>query len=400
MGTIKYTGNHIGVTAMCKSNKHKYGFTLIELLVVISIIAILASILFPVFARAREKSRQTTCTSNLRQVCASMLIYAQDHEETIPSTNDVWNTVNSDPKILICPTKSSMPNGYVFFKPIAGTSIGKYANPSETWTFADAAAAAVSNLATLPSDIEDRHSGKCTASFLDGHISTTRANLLNYLPPNPPDGYEARWALDGNGDDETSKLTGTANGVKFARYLYGSAAGVFDGNTANISLTPGVAVGNMPGFTVSAWIFPTSVNTKDRTILYIRKGDNSGTRFTLRLVNGTGLMRCFTCPTDDDAKMFDSSTVAPIPIYTWTQVAATIDFPTKTMKLYVNGNLSNTYIYGAADTFTGFVNTTPANMYIGAGDNAGTNAFKGQIDEAILYKRALTPAEVMALFVI
>jgi prepilin-type N-terminal cleavage/methylation domain-containing protein len=47
---------------------NRHGFTLIELLVVIAIIAILAAILFPVFARAREKARQTTCTSNQRQI--------------------------------------------------------------------------------------------------------------------------------------------------------------------------------------------------------------------------------------------------------------------------------------------------------------------------------------------
>ncbi|MEI6521594.1 MAG: prepilin-type N-terminal cleavage/methylation domain-containing protein, partial [bacterium] len=57
------------------------GFTLIELLVVIAIIAILAAILFPVFARAREKARQTTCTNNQRQIATTLLMYAQDHEE-------------------------------------------------------------------------------------------------------------------------------------------------------------------------------------------------------------------------------------------------------------------------------------------------------------------------------
>ncbi|MDR3707990.1 MAG: DUF1559 domain-containing protein [Capsulimonadaceae bacterium] len=61
------------------------GFTLIELLVVIAIIAILAAILFPVFARAREKGRQSVCTSNLRQLGVATLSYAQDYDEIFPS---------------------------------------------------------------------------------------------------------------------------------------------------------------------------------------------------------------------------------------------------------------------------------------------------------------------------
>ncbi len=60
--------------------QHK-GFTLIELLVVIAIIAILAAILFPVFARAREKARQTSCLSNLKQLGLADLMYAQDYDE-------------------------------------------------------------------------------------------------------------------------------------------------------------------------------------------------------------------------------------------------------------------------------------------------------------------------------
>jgi len=56
------------------------GFTLIELLVVIAIIAILAAILFPVFAKAREKARQASCASNLKQVGVAALMYAQDYD--------------------------------------------------------------------------------------------------------------------------------------------------------------------------------------------------------------------------------------------------------------------------------------------------------------------------------
>jgi len=62
----------------------QYGFTLIELLVVIAIIAILAAILFPVFAKVREKARQTTCLSNEKEIGLATLEYVQDYEESYP----------------------------------------------------------------------------------------------------------------------------------------------------------------------------------------------------------------------------------------------------------------------------------------------------------------------------
>ena len=62
----------------------KKGFTLIELLVVIAIIAILAAILFPVFAQAREKARQASCLSNVKQIGTALQLYVDDYEESLP----------------------------------------------------------------------------------------------------------------------------------------------------------------------------------------------------------------------------------------------------------------------------------------------------------------------------
>jgi prepilin-type N-terminal cleavage/methylation domain-containing protein/prepilin-type processing-associated H-X9-DG protein len=93
----------------------KRGFTLIELLVVIAIIAILAAILFPVFARAREKARQSACLSNIKQIAMAGLMYAQDFDETFtPSEqhcdppNYAWSQLIEpylkNEQILICPS--------------------------------------------------------------------------------------------------------------------------------------------------------------------------------------------------------------------------------------------------------------------------------------------------------
>jgi prepilin-type N-terminal cleavage/methylation domain-containing protein/prepilin-type processing-associated H-X9-DG protein len=99
------------------------GFTLIELLVVIAIIAILAAILFPVFARAREKARQSSCLSNMKQIALGQLMYAQDYDEVTVRWNGYWASGEYDPprfqfwyeyiqpyisnyQILICPSAS------------------------------------------------------------------------------------------------------------------------------------------------------------------------------------------------------------------------------------------------------------------------------------------------------
>ncbi|MCW3058372.1 MAG: prepilin-type N-terminal cleavage/methylation domain [Capsulimonas sp.] len=72
--------------------RNQFGFTLIELLVVIAIIAILAAILFPVFAKAREKARQISCASNERQLGLGFMQYSQDNDERYPqgSNNATW----------------------------------------------------------------------------------------------------------------------------------------------------------------------------------------------------------------------------------------------------------------------------------------------------------------------
>ena len=78
---------------MSKYSSRSTGFTLIELLVVIAIIGLLAALLFPIFAKVREKARQTTCISNLRQLGQAFTIYAQDYDQHFP---DQWSGRTAD----------------------------------------------------------------------------------------------------------------------------------------------------------------------------------------------------------------------------------------------------------------------------------------------------------------
>jgi prepilin-type N-terminal cleavage/methylation domain-containing protein/prepilin-type processing-associated H-X9-DG protein len=100
-------------------------FTLIELLVVIAIIAILAAILFPVFAQAREKARQTSCLSNTKQISTAMMMYTQDYDETyvlaIEYNTPIWGIWSEEIQpyeknwdTMYCPsaTTNRMPNSW------------------------------------------------------------------------------------------------------------------------------------------------------------------------------------------------------------------------------------------------------------------------------------------------
>lgn len=102
---------------------HKRGFTLIELLVVIAIIAILAAILFPVFARAREKARQTSCLSNEKQQATALLMYAQDYDEVL--TGYRFNGPNYNPFYQDNRVEASAKNA-IFFNQLLNPYIKNY----------------------------------------------------------------------------------------------------------------------------------------------------------------------------------------------------------------------------------------------------------------------------------
>src|SRR5215210_7426659 len=113
-------------TAMQSIRKSSSGFTLIELLVVIAIIAILAAILFPVFAQAREKARSAGCLSNGKQMALALTMYAQDYDERLPRVWTPKGGVSNGPRdwkndieayvksvdVFRCPTRNAQWPGY------------------------------------------------------------------------------------------------------------------------------------------------------------------------------------------------------------------------------------------------------------------------------------------------
>ena len=155
------------------------GFTLIELLVVIAIIAILAAILFPVFSKAREKARQSTCTSNQKQIALATMMYVQENEETMPTASDFWSVVGVGGKVLICPTAGKkIANGYAYNGNIADKGLGEIDDPVSVALSADSEIDG--NIMLSPADVSMRHVDKAIMSYVDGHVEYT-ANTISVV---------------------------------------------------------------------------------------------------------------------------------------------------------------------------------------------------------------------------
>jgi prepilin-type N-terminal cleavage/methylation domain-containing protein/prepilin-type processing-associated H-X9-DG protein len=171
------------------------GFTLIELLVVIAIIAILAAILFPVFAKAREKARQASCLSNVRQIATATLSYAQDYDECMPysagwaswSAGSIWpfavTPYVKNTQIFKCPsdgnpiwTYTGYPNlpgptsyGYNLSRP--GAALGIIATPAETVMYSDSDYpwTTYNSASSGWIGVQNLHNTGCNVAYFDGH---------------------------------------------------------------------------------------------------------------------------------------------------------------------------------------------------------------------------------------
>jgi prepilin-type N-terminal cleavage/methylation domain-containing protein len=160
------------------------GFTLIELLVVVAIIATLAALLFPVFARAREKARESVCINHQRQIAVLALLHAQDHEETLPAAETFWPALHAPPTLLRCPSAPrTLRDSYIANPNAAGKALGDIPAPSTTWLTTDGA----------NNQPDRRHHGHKVSSYVDGHV-----DILDIRESGPR--TIAGWGANGQGE--------------------------------------------------------------------------------------------------------------------------------------------------------------------------------------------------------
>ncbi len=200
----------------------RQGFTLIELLVVIAIIAILAAILFPVFARARENARKATCQSNLKQIATAALMYGQDYDEWAMGWNQGGNCTASsrtggwpehalvpyvkNSQVFMCPNRRFTGNpGCGNFAPWAqtlnlgssygwncrglgngrGTAMAQILKPADLIWFGDGGnpwriwkRSPEGCGAAYTSDATEPHSEGRNVAFCDGHVKWVKSTRL------------------------------------------------------------------------------------------------------------------------------------------------------------------------------------------------------------------------------
>jgi prepilin-type N-terminal cleavage/methylation domain-containing protein/prepilin-type processing-associated H-X9-DG protein len=227
----------------------RHGFTLIELLVVISIIAILAAILFPVFARARENARRASCQSNLKQLGLAIMQYAQDYDSMYPVSSyanpvtppgGYWDPGNwfwpqstypyhKSEQLFRCPsaTSNSSPifrqygaNYYVIAYPgdpaksetfvespastylcfdsgfyTAGPALLNGPNPVSHWYIPGIGEA--TNAPAVANETADyrsgRHFGGVNMTFADGHVKWLKTSVLKTEAGKGPNGAWLGW---------------------------------------------------------------------------------------------------------------------------------------------------------------------------------------------------------------
>ena len=356
-------------------NRRLNGFTLIELLVVIAIIAVLAGILFPVFAKAREKARQTSCLSNQRQIALALTVFAQDHDQTLPSSTTVWSDINLAPKVYTCPSyKKTGVNGYGYNVNISARKISELTNSGGILATADCANASGTNLISTTADVDvTRHNPGTgyVVSYLDGHVSYQTGPVIGLLAAPVMDGLLLWYAADQN----VTLATGT--NVKSVGDLSGN------GNTAvptlgTITLVPN-SLNGLPVINFNGTYVNMSFNTpltNIRTVAWVLKD---------------------TSPAGLPCLLGDSVT------------GTHYDFDQSNSDIQDNGvvTLNGVIVNGAAansmpTTTYSIITVEKSNNCVAANfardrNGSGSRYFLGNLAEMMLFSKALTDDQITAL---
>ncbi len=205
----------------------KQAFTLIELLVVIAIIAILAAILFPVFAQAREKARATACLSNLKQIGLGYAQYEQDYDETVPCGLSTWGRgmgwagqiypyVKSK-QVYMCPNDPTTTSSGDIISYAVNANMVAYINSGNH----PPVPAQISAMAAPSKTVQLLEVSGCSGLNIGpGEVGSPAANGSSYLPSNTLVGYT------------TTTGTTSSTSVKYQTGVLGNA-NVIGGNSAS-----------------------------------------------------------------------------------------------------------------------------------------------------------------------
>lgn len=224
--------------------QHPSGFTLIELLVVIAIIAILAAILFPVFAQAREKARQASCLSNQKQVGLALLMYVQDYDEQFPvgsqrASQGIWGlgwagqtqAYIKNSGVLKCPDDStSAVRANATFEALYPVS---YAYNSNIASNPSSAAMTASSSTVLLSEI------KGDVADVTAGDETGKSTQIVGIYSATGDGLTKLWVgnIAGSGAVQNCFTNQTVNsGVNYTALYETGAMGGYSANSTNASL--------------------------------------------------------------------------------------------------------------------------------------------------------------------
>ena len=168
---------------MTEEKSVKKELSLTGLLVAATSVALIVFVIIPFYNNLQEYARQTSCTSNQKQIAVAIMMYVQEHDMTMPSTANFWNDIGVSGKILKCPTANKrIQNSYGQNCSVNGLKIEKIDDPAGTFLTADVRPTS-GNIISIGNG-DPRHNKRLIASYVDGHVCLIEAPASFVYAPN------------------------------------------------------------------------------------------------------------------------------------------------------------------------------------------------------------------------